>query len=95
MQSIEQNYNEIWKAVVENPDGSLNKEQIIKELADFSMLIDNLSKIYDYISGGLVSKPNTRPEAVIQLFEEQLKDSYERGYEDATEDHIGSGSNDE
>lgn len=92
---VQNNYESVWKEIVENPDGSLNKEQIMKELADFSMLIHNLSTIYCYVSGNLVSKPNTRPEAVIQLFEEQLKESYERGYEDAMEDHLGPGSNDE
>jgi hypothetical protein len=94
-QQVFDNYEHFWKEIVENPDGTLNKEQVMRELHDFSTLIGNLSKLYCYISGNVVSKPMTRPEAVLQLFEEQLTEAYERGYQEAMEDHLGPGSNDE
>ena len=86
MESVEQKYNEFWKEIVENPDGSLNKEQIMKELADFSVLINSLSMLYSSITGGRVSKPMTNASVVFQLFEEELEEAYNRGYEDATDD---------
>ena len=88
MNNVEQKYNEFWKEIVENPDGTLNKEQIMKELADFSVLIDNLSKIYDRISSGIVSKPMTNAKTVLALYEEALEEAYERGYEDGVSDHV-------
>lgn len=94
-QKVLDNYNEFWKEIVENPDGTLNKEQIMKELSDFSMLIVNLSKLYSYISGNRASYPTIKPEVVLELFEEELKEQYDLGYQDATDDLIGPGSNDE
>ena len=86
MRDFEQKYNEFWKEIVENPDGSLNKEQIMKELADFSVLIKNLSEIYCYMTGNMVSKPMVNSSVIIQICEEQLQESYQRGYEDAMSD---------
>lgn len=80
------NYENFWKEIVENPDGTINKDQIAKELYDFSRLISNLSSLYSYITGGMVSKPMTNVSAVTSLFEEELQEAYKRGYEDAKED---------
>ena len=91
MNDVETKYNEFWKEIVENPDGTLNKEQIMKELADFSVLIGNISKIYCYMTGNMVSKPMVHAEVIIQLCEEQLQESYDRGYQDGKAD----GANDE
>lgn len=85
---VQNNYESFWKEIVENPDGTLNKEQVMRELHDFTKLIDNLSKIYCYISGNVVSKPMTHAEIVLQLFEEQLKESYECGYKDGRADGV-------
>ena len=89
MTEVEQKYNEFWKEIVENPDGTLNKDKIMKELADFSVLIGNLSKINCYLSGNMVSNPMTDASVVIQICEEQLQESYQRGYEDAIFDRTG------
>lgn len=85
-QSIFDNYELTWKEILEKPDGSIDKEQLMKELYDFSKLISNLSKIYCYISGNRASYPTIHPETVLQLFEEELKEQYDRGYQDALDD---------
>ena len=81
------NYESVWKEIIENPDGSLKKEQVMKELHDFSVLIGNLSKIYTYMTGSIVSKPMVDAHIIIDLCAEQLQESYDRGYEDAMQDY--------
>ena len=85
-QSVFNNYEHFWKEIVENPDGSINKEQLMKELHDFTTLINSLGKLYSHITGGVVSKPMTRPDAVLKLFKDQLEEQYDIGYADAMED---------
>ena len=63
-------YDEHWKRLVEFPDGTLNKDQVARELSDCSMYMNHLAEIYDYVTHGRVSKPNTQPAAVIQIIEE-------------------------
>lgn len=75
-----------WLDIVQNPDGSLNREQVLKELSDFSMLIEHISKLYDLASGGRISYPTTSPEAVYSEFKRQLSAMYEDGYADGFND---------
>lgn len=92
--NVQEDWNSTWAELVCNGDGSLNKEAIMNELSDFSMLIDNLSKIYYEMTGGTASKPNTDAEVIIRLYGEELGNEYDRGYEDALDDHgIFRGSN--
>lgn len=91
MSDYEKEYEEMWKSIVENEDGTLNKDQIMRELSDFSMLIGNLSKIYCYISGNVCSKPNVSPEVVIGLFDEHLNTRYSEGYDDGHEQGYNEG----
>jgi hypothetical protein len=48
------------------PDGA-TPEQIQNELDDFHMVIGNVSKVYDHITKGRISKPNTLAEEVISV----------------------------
>lgn len=57
----EKEYNKFWKPIVENEDGSINMEQLKKELADFSWLISSISQTYCHISGNSISNPLTLP----------------------------------
>jgi len=63
---VEKEYQEFWKEIIEKPDGSIDKEQLKKELFDFSQLMINASKVYCYITGDAISKVNTDPDAVIR-----------------------------
>jgi DNA repair exonuclease SbcCD ATPase subunit len=42
------------------------------ELSDFNMMLDHLTRTYDHFSGGRISKPNTCPEEVFGIAEEQF-----------------------
>ena len=52
-------YNDFWKDIVENEDGSLNKDQVMRELSDYSIIIDNCERAYYTMTDGAISKPNT------------------------------------
>lgn len=75
--SYEEIYNETFKEIVELPDGTLNRDQVMRELADYSTLIDNVTRVYDCMSGGRISKPHTLPDSVISTCEEVQHSVYE------------------
>jgi hypothetical protein len=51
------------------------RDLLARERQDVAMLARNLAVIYDSITFGRVSKPNTKPEVVIALYEERLNEA--------------------
>jgi hypothetical protein len=80
---IEELWETFWKPIVCNEDGSINIEQLKKELADFSMVMDGCSEVYDHITRGNLSKPNSDPKSVIRFVDEYcdkiIEDMIENG----------------
>ena len=74
MEDYKKIYEDFWKDIVENKDGSLNKDQIMRELADFFIVMDNCAKAYDVMTQGVISKQCTDFEAVRRLFYENYID---------------------
>lgn len=70
--SYEEEYNEFWKDIVENEDGTLNKDQVMRELSDYSMVMDNCAKAYYTMTNGLISKQNTCFDVVENKFYENF-----------------------
>ena len=58
---------EWWLGVYDCP---MEPSQIMDELADFHMVSDHCSKVYDHFTLGRISKPNTWPSEVITVAEE-------------------------
>lgn len=56
------------------------------EESDNAMLATNIAKIYDYASGGRISKPNTYPEEVYAILEERINREREEAYEEGKSD---------
>jgi hypothetical protein len=54
-----QDYEEFWKAIVENPDGTLDKDKVMRELHDYRFMLHEVPKVYCHITGNRISKPNT------------------------------------
>lgn len=77
MRDYKKDYEEFWKDIVENKDGSLNKDAVMRELSDYSMLLDFVPKVYMEVTGGRVSKTNTTPDAVIGAFIDHLQEVVE------------------
>jgi hypothetical protein len=73
-EEVEKEYQEFWKDIVENEDGTLNKEHVKKELCDFSMVMDNCTKAYIEMTCNRISKPNTKFFEVLSIFEEKFLD---------------------
>ncbi|MED1863298.1 hypothetical protein P4V41_07500 [Fictibacillus nanhaiensis] len=72
MKNHEKVYQEFWKAIVENEDGTLNVEQIKKELADYRVLLKEVPKVYDELAG--FSKPHTRASVIISAVNDRMID---------------------
>jgi hypothetical protein len=72
---IDKKYDEFWRDIVENPEGGINKEQLKKELFDFSILISNVNEVYSHVTGGNASKPMTCPEVIISLSDDRMEDN--------------------
>lgn len=66
-----QKYETFWKQIVENEDGTLNKDQVMRELADYSMIMDNCTNAYDTMTDGMISIPNTKFYNVEEIFNEK------------------------
>ena len=72
MNDYEKEYEDFWKDIVEK-DGVVDMDQIKKELFDFSRVMQEVSIVYDNITNGRISKPNTKAFEVIAIYQE-LKD---------------------
>lgn len=58
-------FDSFWKEIICNPDGTLNLDQVKRELSDYHDCIENVSKVYMHITVGLLSKPNYLADGVI------------------------------
>ncbi len=62
---IELKYRDFWSKIVEHEDGSLNVNQIKRELVDYMTFMEQASLVYFHITDGLISKCNTCASSVI------------------------------
>lgn len=68
----EQTWEEFWVPLV-FPNGALDMDKLKRELHDFKTLMDNVSTVYDEVTGGRASKPMTNPRVVMQLAHEEAQ----------------------
>jgi len=57
--TYQEEYEDFWKDIVENEDGTLNKDQVMRELSDYSMVMDNCARAYCLMTHQRISKQNT------------------------------------
>lgn len=62
---VESSFDEFWKEIVCLPDGTPDLGQIKRELHDFLLMITEVPKVYNWITGGRISKPLTTSDVVI------------------------------
>lgn len=67
-------YNDFWKSIVENEDGTLNKDQVMRELSDYSMIMENCENAFCDMTNGEISKPNTEYWQVRSIFYDKFYD---------------------
>ena len=68
-------YEDFWKDIVENEDGTLNKDQVMRELSDYSMVMDNCARAYCLMTKQRISKQNTMFFEVENIFNELYLDN--------------------
>jgi hypothetical protein len=68
-------YRENWKEIVERPDGTLNLDQVARELHDYWGLMRRVAEVYDNVTGGRISKPETMPGPVINRVNERIDEA--------------------
>lgn len=61
-------YENFWKGIIENEDGSINKDQLMRELADYSMVMHNCAMAYSTMTNQIISKQNTLFSEVEAIF---------------------------
>jgi hypothetical protein len=74
--------NDFWKDIVLTEEEKLNVDQVKRELEDFYLIMEEVPKVYTYITGDKLSKPNYDASVVIgeadeyqdQLFREYFQD---------------------
>jgi len=73
-QEIEDNWKKFWAPILTKEDGSIDIEQLKKELFDFSTVINEVPKVYSHITNNMLSYPTYAAETVISVYEECLED---------------------
>lgn len=86
--TYQQNYEDFWKSIVENPDGTLDRDKVMRELSDYSELISNATRVYCHVTGDRISKANTRAEDIIQVSDdirqEEIDEATKGGIEEVS-----------
>lgn len=85
-ETAEETYKNFWKLIVEK-DGEVDMEQVKKELHDFHFVMNQVSKVYDHLTGGNLSKPHYYADGVIEavyeffdlLRQDEIEDDAENG----------------
>jgi hypothetical protein len=72
------------------PDGSIDREQLEKEMHDYQFLISNTSEVFSHVTGGKVGKPNTMAFEVIALADDLFSERFERDIKEETEDAVAT-----
>lgn len=72
---VEESWN-FWKDIILNPDGSINIEQLKKELSDFYFIMNEVPKVYDSVTGGRMSKISYHASDVIAESEDYYTGIY-------------------
>lgn len=73
MNNYEETFEEFWRSLVCNEDGTLNEDLVKRELHDYANMMREVSEVYDYVSRSMISKPNTLAFEVISAYEDRLQ----------------------
>jgi len=74
--NYEQEFDSYWKDIVLNEDGTVNLDQVKRELSDYSMVMEIASEVYGNITNGNISKPNTNADVIIDVANEEQDKFY-------------------
>ena len=66
-------YRKYWRDIVE-PGGVFNRDQIARELSDYSVVMEEASTVYSELAG--LSKPNTAAVHILSAAEQRYAETY-------------------
>lgn len=66
-------YRRYWADIVE-PDGVLNRDQVARELSDYTVVMEQASAVYEELAG--LSKPNTAAVHILAGAEQKYAETY-------------------
>lgn len=81
-------YDSFWKELVENSDGTLNKDKVMRELADYKVMIGEMAKLYSDVTNGKASHPMTQASEIRAVFDDEIQQQYDKGWKDGYEDGL-------
>ncbi len=84
---VEKVWQDFWMPLVA-PDGRVDMEQIKKELYDFRQIMKEVSRVYEYVTGGAISKINTKAEEVIIIYKERTQSLVNEMVKEAIEEEV-------
>ena len=85
-EQVNKSFDENWKDIVTNPDGSINLGQIKKELYDYTFLMKNASEVYCDITGGKLSKTNYYSSVIISEADENYREIYQKEIDELSQE---------
>jgi hypothetical protein len=71
--------SEFWRGIY--PDG-MEMQDVLDELLDLETVAKNVSLVYDHVTGGKVSKPNTLAAEVIAMADGHINDLIDEALEE-------------
>jgi hypothetical protein len=77
-----QDWEEMWADICTNKDGSLNLDAIQRELSDYRWMMSEVSDVYDDVTGGKASKPNTAAFEIIAIVNERFNEYADEAIEE-------------
>lgn len=81
---VERCWETFWKEIIEK-NGKVDLEQIKKELHDYHGIMENAAIVYDRVTGGRISKPNTHASEVIGEAESEFQRQWDEAEEERDE----------
>ena len=81
----QEGWEKVWKPLLYTK-GKLDIKKIKNEMHDLIFIYEQVGKVYYDLTGGTLSKPMYYAGEIISLHEQEIEDSYNRGYEDAKEE---------
>lgn len=94
-EDINAEWENFWKGIVCHPDGTINIDQLKKELHDFSYVMAQVPKVYCHITGDKLSKIMYPAETVIAVADDHLKEIIDqelKDYEHDVQDFVETAS---
>jgi hypothetical protein len=74
MKDYEEDWNDFWRDLVTDEDGTINLDLVKRELSDFRFVMTEVPKVYSHVTGGALSKPNYYASGVISAFDNYLEE---------------------